>query len=192
MSSRPASPLAGSSRRYNSSLCKKQEPFQPGSSPVHLHHRYMVWNNTGIVRCITEEGDRGESSIEVEFHDTSVHHALHIPNTLGHTMAALSNQVLVLACPAQDDSPSKIVCVNLASWDTQREWSTNLPSGEEVLAICVGEFWIAAATSRRILRVFSLAGLQRGMVSIPGPIICLAGHGSKLFLSFHSAAGTYC
>lgn len=151
----------------------------------------MVWNNTGIVRCITEESDQGESSIEVEFHDTSVHHALHIPNTLGHTMAALSNQALLLACPAQDDNHSKIVCVNFASWDTHREWSTNLPNGEEVLAITVGEYWVAAATSRRILRIFSLAGLQRGMVCIPGPVICLAGFGSKLFMTYHMAGGIH-
>ena len=84
--------------------CKLQEPFQPGSSPAHLQNRYMVWNNVGIVRCYEEDAS-GENSIDVEFHDTSVHHALHIPNGLGHTMAALSTQALLLACPAQDDNP---------------------------------------------------------------------------------------
>lgn len=188
MSSRPASPMAGSKRIVQSST-KRQEPFQPGSSPVHLHHRYMVWNNVGIVRCFGEE-DQGISSIEVEFHDTSIHHGLHIPNTLSHTMAALSTQALILACPAQDDSPSKIVCVNFGSWDGHKEWSTTLPVGEEALAIAVGDNWIAVATSRRLLRLFSTSGLQRGMISLPGPIICLAGHSSKLFMAYHSSMGT--
>lgn len=144
----------------------------------------------GIVRCFGEEDSAGESSIEVEFHDTSVHHGLHIPNTLGHTLAALSTQALALACPAQDDStPSKVVCVNFASSDGHREWSTSLPAGEEALALAVGESWLAVATSRRLLRVFSVAGLQRAVLSLPGPIVCMAGHGGKLLLAFHLAMG---
>jgi chromosome transmission fidelity protein 4 len=91
----------------------------------------MVWNNVGIVKCFGEEGDQSTSSIEVEFHDSSIHHGLHIPNTLGHTMASLSSQALLLACPAQEDSPSRIVCVNFAAWDGHKEWATTLPLGED-------------------------------------------------------------
>lgn len=42
--SRAASPsITGvSSRKLNYPSSKRQEPFQPGSSPVHLLHRYMV------------------------------------------------------------------------------------------------------------------------------------------------------
>ena len=104
-SSRAPSPWSVSRKpMQNVPPCKLQEPFQPGSSPAHLQNRYMVWNNVGIVRCYEEDGS-GENSIDVEFHDTSVHHALHIPNSLGHTMAALSTQALLLACPAQGDDP---------------------------------------------------------------------------------------
>ncbi len=186
MSSRPSSPLA---RRLPQTSTKRQEPFQPGSSPVHLHHRYMVWNNVGIVRCFGEEGDQGVSSIEVEFHDTSIHHGLHIPNTLSHTMAALSSSALLLACPAQEDSPSKIVCVNFAAWDGHKEWSTTLPVGEDALALAVGDSWVAVATSRRLLRLFTTSGLQRGIISLPGPIVCLAGHTSKLMMAYHTSIG---
>ena len=56
-----------------------------------------MWNNIGIVRQYGGE----ENSIEVEFHDSSVHHSLHINNTEGFSMAALSNKVLVLACDAE-------------------------------------------------------------------------------------------
>ena len=190
-SSRPSSPIHSRRGLHPAPpTTKRQAPFQPGSSPVHLHHRYMVWNNVGIVRCFGEDGgESGLASIEVEFHDTSIHHGLHIPNTLGHTMAALSARALILACPAHDDgsTSSKLVCVNFAAWDGHKEWSTSLPAGEEALAIAVGDHFVAVATSRRLLRLFSTSGLQRAMVSMPGPVICLAGHGSKLFLSYHSS-----
>ena len=177
--------MTGTSRRLNYPPSKRQEPFQPGSSPVHLQHRYMVWNNVGIVRSFNEE----ESSTEVEFHDTSVHHGLHIPNTFGHTMAALSTQALLLACPAQEESGSKLVCVNFAGSDGHKEWSTTLPMGEEALALAIGDSWLAVATSRRILRFYSILGLQRGMISLPGQIVCLAGHTDKLLITFHTAMG---
>ncbi|XP_046632303.1 WD repeat and HMG-box DNA-binding protein 1-like isoform X3 [Daphnia pulicaria] len=191
INSRPSSPLAGHSRRPYQSSSKKREPFQPGSSPVHLHHRYMVWNNVGIVKCFGEEGDQSASSIEVEFHDSSIHHGLHIPNTLGHTMASLSSQALLLACPAQEDSPSRIVCVNFAAWDGHKEWATTLPLGEGALALAAGDAWVAVATSRNLLRLFSNSGLQRAMISLPGPILCLAGNGSKLFMAYHSSLGMF-
>ncbi|KAH9641783.1 hypothetical protein HF086_003909 [Spodoptera exigua] len=40
-----------------------QAPFQPSSTPAHLEHRYMCWNDIGIVRCHTAEN--GESTIDV-------------------------------------------------------------------------------------------------------------------------------
>lgn len=72
-----------------------QPPFQPSSTPRHLEHRYLLWNDVGIVRA--HETDT-ENSIEVEFHDASVHHGIHMTNYLHHKMASLSTTVLALAC----------------------------------------------------------------------------------------------
>ncbi|XP_037557933.2 WD repeat and HMG-box DNA-binding protein 1, partial [Dermacentor silvarum] len=93
-----------------------QDAFQPGSTPVHLQHRFMVWNSVGMVRA---HNTAEESSIDVEFHDTSVHHALHRGNTQGHTMAALSEKALVLAGPQQ------LECLHLGSWDANKEWAVD-------------------------------------------------------------------
>lgn len=60
-----------------------------------------MWNSVGIVRCCNTED---ENSINVEFHDTSLHHSLHINNFLKHTMATLTDEVLVLACEMQDEA----------------------------------------------------------------------------------------
>lgn len=62
----------------------------------------QVWNDVGIVKQTNVEE---ENAIDVEFHDTNHHHSFRINNVLGHTMAALSLQALVLACEATEDSP---------------------------------------------------------------------------------------
>ena len=46
-----------------------QGPFQPGSTPIHLESRFMVWNSVGIVKSFNTDD---ENSIDVEFHDASV------------------------------------------------------------------------------------------------------------------------
>ena len=43
--------------------------------------------------------------VEIEFHNTSTHHAFSMPNPLGFSMAALNEQALVLACERSDDVP---------------------------------------------------------------------------------------
>lgn len=94
---------------------------------------FQAWNNTGIIKCYNSEDGR-ESSIEVEFHDSSVHHPIHINNYLQHTLAALSTKALALACSESEETPSKLVVVRLqgdihwlffseccfALWDAQR------------------------------------------------------------------------
>lgn len=55
----------------------------------------MCWNEIGIVR--SNEVEKGDSSIDVEFHDTGFHHGINLNNHHGHTMASLSSSVLVMA-----------------------------------------------------------------------------------------------
>jgi chromosome transmission fidelity protein 4 len=54
----------------------------------------MVWNSVGLVKCVSDDS---ENSIDVEFHDSSLHHTIHITNMNSYTMADLSKESLVLA-----------------------------------------------------------------------------------------------
>ncbi|EEC08890.1 WD-repeat protein, putative, partial [Ixodes scapularis] len=165
-----------------------QAPFQPGSTPTHLQHRFMVWNSVGVVRAHNTEE---ESSIEVEFHDSAVHHPMHQGNSLGHTMAALSDEALLLACPRDVDgsSSSKLVCVHFGTWDSNKEWSFEMPEGENIEAITLGSGWAAVACSSGLVRLFTLGGMQSGVFRVPGPVVCLAGASDSLAIFFHQAAG---
>ncbi|CAN9506679.1 unnamed protein product [Ophioblennius macclurei] len=163
-----------------------QKAFQPGSTPAHLTHRFMMWNSVGIVRGYNDEQD---NAIDVEFHDSAVHHAMHLTNSLGHTVADLSQEAVLLACPGTDELASKVQCLHFSSWDTNKEWMVDLPQGEDARALCLGQGWAAVATSSLTLRLFSIGGVQREIFSLPGPVVCMAGHGEQLVIVYHRATG---
>ncbi|XP_074400142.1 WD repeat and HMG-box DNA-binding protein 1 isoform X2 [Zonotrichia albicollis] len=164
----------------------KQKPFQSGSTPVHLMHRFMVWNSVGIIRCYNDEQD---NAIDIEFHDTSVHHATHLPNSLGHTMAALSTEAILLACESTEELASKLHCIHFGSWDANKEWTVDMPKDEDIEAICLGQGWAACATSALLVRVFTVGGVQKEIFTLPGPVVSMAGHGEQLMLVYHRGTG---
>ncbi|XP_059215735.1 WD repeat and HMG-box DNA-binding protein 1 [Centropristis striata] len=163
-----------------------QKAFQPGSTPAHLTHRFMMWNSVGIVRGYNDEQD---NAIDVEFHDSAVHHAMHLTNSLSHTMADLSQEAVMLACPSTDELASKLQCLHFSSWDTNKEWMVDLPAGEDVRALCLGHGWAAVATSAMMLRLFSIGGVQREIFSLPGNVVCMVAHGEQLLIVYHRAPG---
>lgn len=163
-----------------------QKAFQAGSTPAHLMHRFMVWNSVGIVRGYNDEQD---NAIDVEFHDTAVHHAMHLTNTLEHSIADLSQEAVLLACEGTDELASKLQCLHFSSWDTNKEWIVDLPKDEDVRAVCLGQGWVAAGTSAMLVRLFSIGGVQREIFSLPGPVVCMCGHGEQLLIVYHRGTG---
>jgi chromosome transmission fidelity protein 4 len=163
-----------------------QQPFQPSSTPSHLSSFFMVWNAVGVVKCLNDED---EPSVEVEFHDSAVHHPMHLGNAAGHTMADLSSTCLALACEAIEDElkPSRLVVHHFSVADAAREWTLEMPEGEEIMAIACSREWVAVATDRRRLRLYTASGMQRDVLSLPGPVVALAGHGDRLVIVVHSA-----
>ena len=66
----------------------------------HVFALLQKWNSVGVILQYATED---ESSINVEFHDSATHHPLHVTNTMGHTMADLSNEAVLLACQTDED-----------------------------------------------------------------------------------------
>ncbi|XP_073957413.1 chromosome transmission fidelity 4 [Choristoneura fumiferana] len=155
-----------------------QAPFQPSSTPIHLEHRYMCWNEIGIVR--SNEVEKGDSSIDVEFHDTGFHHGINLNNHHGHTMASLSSSVLVMAREAM---PSKLVCISLVG--SSKEWTIDMPDTEEILCVTAGAGVVACATNARLLRLFTPMGTQRQVISLSGPVVCLAAYNTTVLVVYH-------
>lgn len=163
-------------------IYKHQPPFQPSSTPSDLEHRYLVWNNVGIVRA---HSDDGEGSIDVEFHDASVHHSLHMTNYNNHTMASLSSTALALS----GECSTKLVCIALAA-SGNKEWSVEMPDCEGVVALAASNKLVAVATDMRFLRIFSVMGTQREIISMPGPVLSMAAFQDRLMVCYHNSAAS--
>lgn len=44
-------------------------------------------------------------------------------------------------------------------------------------------------TNKFYVRLFSIGGLQLGVFSIPGPVVCVSGFDNTLILAYHHSAG---
>lgn len=60
-----------------------------------------------------------------------------------------------------------------------------MPQNEDVVAICLGHGWAAAATSALLLRLFTIGGVQKEIFSLPGSVVSMAGHGEQLLIVYH-------
>ncbi|XP_055935978.1 WD repeat and HMG-box DNA-binding protein 1-like [Argiope bruennichi] len=163
-----------------------QKPFQPSSTPVNLDRRFMLWNNVGIVRCYdTEE----ENSIDVEFHDATVYHPLHLNNIHNHTLAALSTEALLLGSPKSDETTSKLECLHFGTWDSNKEWIVEMPENEEIEAVALGDGFAACVTDKKFIRLYTISGIQCEVFLMPGPVVCCTARGNQLLVVFHKGLG---
>ncbi|KAL9701191.1 hypothetical protein quinque_004632 [Culex quinquefasciatus] len=162
-----------------------QEYFQPGSTPVNFENRYMCYNHVGIIRAHRSVSDEKENSIEVEFHDSSKHHGIHLNNYLNHKVAGLSETVVAMGCGSEvENKGSKLVCINLVSFGN-REWSCTMPGTEEIIGVVASDKIVVVATDERFLRVFTTRGTQREVLSAPGPLVAMAAFGDHFLVAYH-------
>lgn len=85
-------------------------------------------------------------------------------------------------------TPAKLFYRPFESWAPNSDWTLDLPAGEEALGLAVGATFAAAITSRRLLRVFSLAGAQTAVRQLPGQPVAVAARGSRLAVVYHRSA----
>lgn len=69
-----------------------------------------------------------------------------------------------------------------------KEWTVALPDCEGVVALTATTKYIAVGTDNRFIRFYSVMGTQREVISVPGPIVCMAGYKDKIMVAYHSAA----
>uniref|UniRef100_A0A6A7FYA2 WD repeat and HMG-box DNA-binding protein 1-like n=1 Tax=Hirondellea gigas TaxID=1518452 RepID=A0A6A7FYA2_9CRUS len=170
-------------------LPELQRCFTPSMTPEHHSQRYMLWNRIGVVKQYNTEED---SSIGVEFHDTSFHHSIHQPNSQPcYTIAALSDNALVLAAESNSDSPSRVsvTLLGTGSSDGGQDWQVDLPAGEDVTAVAASSELVCIASDRRLVRLLSIGGTCTDVLCVPGPLVCMAAHQHLLMILFHVGIG---
>ena len=145
--------------------------------------RFLAYNLLG---CITCRDDGAAQYIETHFHDLERAGARMAGHTdhLGVTLAALGPAGVAYASPAAEDSAGTLsfrpARTDSALWAGSGEWTVALGGGELPVALAVGGSFLALATSRRLLRVFSPMGAQLALLSLDGPPVALAAHGGLL------------
>jgi chromosome transmission fidelity protein 4 len=50
----------------------------------------------------------------------------------------------------------------------------------------VGHTWTAIATNKLNIRIFTLTGVQLYLLSVPGQVVSMSGHGSQLLIVYHA------
>lgn len=81
------------------------------------------------------------------------------------------------------------MCIELGA-SGSKQWSTDLPDCEEILAVATSDKLVAVATDARYLRIFTVLGTQREVLSLPGPVVAVAGRSDKIIVAFHDGPAT--
>ncbi|CAG9822132.1 unnamed protein product [Phaedon cochleariae] len=157
-----------------------QPSFMPSSTPEHLDPRYLCWNDVGVIRCYGNNSDESTSkSIEVEFHDTTFHSSMMMQNYQDYTLGSISKSALVVA------NSSQINVIPLAA--SSKEWSLKVEENEEITLVAASENLICFAMANYIIRVALVYGSQRGVISVPGPIVSMASFKNFLMVAYHTS-----
>jgi chromosome transmission fidelity protein 4 len=62
-----------------------------------------------------------------------------------------------------------------------------LDDGEGVNCLAVGTYWVAVATTKGYLRVYSSTGQDVVVLTLKGPVVSLAGYSNKLAVFYHTS-----
>ncbi|XP_066141426.1 WD repeat and HMG-box DNA-binding protein 1 isoform X1 [Euwallacea fornicatus] len=168
-----------SSPRPHSPAIPLQASFMPSSTPEHLDPRYLCWNDVGIVKCYGSNADDELSSktIEVEFHDSAFHNSMMVQNFKDYTMGSIGRGALAVA------NSNQLLVLPLTA--NNKEWTQNLQH-ETIVLIAASENLVCFASSNYIIRVCSIFGTQRGIVSVPGRVVCMSAFQKLLLVAYHA------
>ncbi|GIL74869.1 hypothetical protein Vretimale_2446 [Volvox reticuliferus] len=176
-----------------------QPPFQPGATPAEPGRpRFLCYNMIGSVASRPVDDHH---AIEVLFHDSSRFSA-RVPlltDYYGFDRASLGEKgVFYASLPTKGDTgaeggesgaagvPAMVMFRPFDPWAPNSDWTAPLPPGEEALCLATGRSFLAVATSRQLLRLFSLAGSQTAISRLEGPPVAMAAVGSLLAIVWHA------
>ena len=151
------------------------------------NRRFLAYNMIGSLVSTTEGNF---SSVEFQFHDTSrLGRIPTIADYNGYTMGVIGEKGCALASPMKDSETESMLYFRCyESWSNDSEWQISMPAGEDILAIATGSSWVAAVTSKRYLRIYSLGGAQKQIISLEGDAVTITGSDDSLAVVWHEAA----
>lgn len=146
-------------KRANILQPQYHNPFQPGSTPWRGNRKYLCLNLIGFVWTVDQDT---HNTVTVEFYDHEFHRDFHFTDTFLYDKACLNESGTLFACPPRDgaeDARASIFYRPHETWTQRNDWRTELPEGEDILAMSLGDSFITVTTSADYVRVYTLFGL---------------------------------
>eukprot|EP01071_Lankesteria_metandrocarpae_P006751 Lankesteria_metandrocarpae@DN4470_c0_g1_i1.p1 len=183
---------------------KVDDPFQEGETVRERRHhsdvsRYLTMNRFGIIvtRYLSTTGTQKHSSvIEVHRNEASEGQKLiRVQNTIGYQSAALGLSGYALfrrgwyegstAAFKGDWQASVLEFHTFAQWEcgSKSWWAKQLPEGESILCVAVGDEFVAVATTERLLRIFTASGMQLHLTVTNGQPVTLSASDNLLLVT---------
>lgn len=174
------SPVIPCQRSFMPSATIEQEEGAP---------RYLHWSQRGCVTARAEEGGL-EFAFEVEHFAEGLARTktTRFVDRRDFTVAALGKSGAIFASEGQEDNenaPSILHFRPLDAWARDAGWSATLPPGERVQVVAAGDDFVAACTSRDLIRIYSTGGVEDAVVASLGPVVACAAHGRYLAVAYH-------
>ncbi|KAG2451888.1 hypothetical protein HYH02_003663 [Chlamydomonas schloesseri] len=181
-----------------------QPAFQPGATAAEPGRpRFLCYNMVGSVSSRPVDDHH---VVEVLFHDSS-RFSSRVPlltDYYGFDKAALGDKGVVYASPAVKADPAEVAAAAAEGapppagvpalvmfrpfdpWAPNSDWTATLAEGEEALCLATGSTFVAVATSRQLLRLFTLGGAQQAVLRLEGQPVALVAAGGQLAVAWHS------
>lgn len=154
------------------------DSFQPGSTPWRGNRKYLCLNLTGFVWTVDQDT---HNTVTVEFFDRETHRDFHFTDPYLYDKACLNERGSLFSCPSSKDHPATIFYRPHETWTNRTDWRTNLPGGEDVVAISLSESYVLAITNANYVRVYTLFGTPVGIHRLKrSPIVTCASHGEHI------------
>lgn len=157
-----------------------QPPFMPSATQSGASRRFLVWNNVGSIVARVEEFPSVQTSMEMDFADTSLYKPFSITQPLAIDLATIGPQGVFTS------ARGFLQFQMFQKFGAKSDWAHKLNDGELAVSLAVGDHWSAVATNSRRLRLFGEAGAKLAVLSLPGPVISTCAHGPLLAVFFHA------
>ncbi|CAD5234549.1 unnamed protein product [Bursaphelenchus xylophilus] len=151
--------------------------LHPGRFDAKDGCKCLVWNRYGKIVAVETEDD---NCIEVNFNDASVSEDFVEDNLSSNfELGDMNANVVALASRKSSANESVLYVRNVGAWHRDcRIWKKVMREKEIIQEVVVGQDFVAVYTDMRFLRIYSLNGLQRLIISVPNNIHALIS-GSK-------------
>ncbi|KAL7746441.1 DNA polymerase alpha accessory factor Mcl1 [Sorochytrium milnesiophthora] len=163
-----------------------QPPFQPGATSMKAGRRYLAFNTIGLVYLIEQDGS---PTFYVEFHDRSFHRPIQFSDPHDFTLGSIGPKGAAFACLSDSaGSAASLLFKSFDSWAIKGDWTVLLPKDEQPVGLATGRHHVALITSQRLVRVFSVAGVQVDLWTLDGVFVAACAQDDLLMIASHAAA----